>query len=182
MSPWSSHASWAIGAVLAVPALMLMLRCRRRGRDVSALCVTACFGLLLAPISWVPDWVWIAPIVVALFSWLQATWRGCGPRRAAKWERWASAGAVIAVIAVFTNPYTVPISQQRHRTLGSFWFFVLSNPYVLTAIAIALVLGAGWLRSAGSSPIGGTGDGHGHRQAYPTPISVRTDLSQADGR
>ena len=48
--------------------------------------------------------------------------------------------AVIAVIAVFTSTYTVPISQQRHRTLGSFWFFVLSNPYVLTTIAIALVL------------------------------------------
>ena len=27
-----------------------------------------------------------------------------------------------------------------HRTLGSFWFFVLSNHYVLAAIALALVL------------------------------------------
>jgi alpha-1,2-mannosyltransferase len=152
MSPWSSYAAWAIGTVLAVPAAMLMLRCRRRGHDVSALCVTACFGVLLAPVSWLPCWVWIAPAVVVLFSWLQVTWRGCGQRRAAKWERWARAGAVIAVIAVFTSTYTVPISQQRHRTLGSFWFFVLSNPYVLTTIAIALVLGASWQCSPDSSP------------------------------
>ena len=86
--------------------------------------------------------MWIAPVVIALSSWLQATWDGAGPRRAARWEHWAGAGAVIGVIAVFTSTYSVPISQQRHRTLGSFWFFVLSNPYVLTTIAIALVLGA----------------------------------------
>lgn len=141
-APWSPYAAWAIGAALVVPALMLVLSYHRRGQDVSALCVTACFGLLLAPVSWLPCWVWIAPAVVALSSWLQATWPGAGQRRAASWERWAAAAAVIAVIAVFTSTYSVPISQQRHRTLGSFWFFVLSNPYVLTTIAVALVLGA----------------------------------------
>jgi alpha-1,2-mannosyltransferase len=148
-APWSAHAAWAIGAVLAVPALMLMLRYHRRGHDVAALCVTAYLGLLLAPVSWLPDWVWIAPVVVALLSWLQAAWGGAGQRRAAGWERWAGVGAVIGVIAVFASTYSVPLSQQRHRTLGSFWFFVLSNPYVLTTIAIALVLGLCALRRAG---------------------------------
>jgi len=138
-APWSAHAAWSIGAVLAVPALRLVLRYHRRGQDVSALCVTACFGLLLAPVSWLPCWVWIAPVVVALSSWLQAIWRDAGQRRAARWERWAAVGAGIGVIAVFTSTYSVPISQQ-HRTFGPFWFFVLSNPYVLTMIAIALVL------------------------------------------
>jgi len=33
---------------------------------------------------------------------------------------------------------------------------VLSNSYVLTTIAIALVLGACWLRSGGRSPAGGS--------------------------
>jgi alpha-1,2-mannosyltransferase len=139
-APWSAHAAWSIGAVLAVPALRLVLRYHRRGQDVSALCVTACFGLLLAPVSWLPCWVWIAPVVVALSSWLQAIWRDAGQRRAARWERWAAVGAGIGVIAVFTSTYSVPISQQRHRTFDPFWFFVLSNPYVLTTIAIALVL------------------------------------------
>ena len=136
---WSAHAAWLAGAALAVPALavpalLLVLRCHRRGQDVAALCVTACFGLLLAPVSWMPCWVWIAPALITLFSWLQAMWRDAGR------ERWTGADAVIAVIAVFASTYSVPISEQRHRTLSPFWFFVLSNPYVLTAIAMALAL------------------------------------------
>jgi len=80
-APWSADAAWVIGALLVVPALMLMLRYHRRGQDLSALCVTACLGLLLAPVSWLPCWVWVVPVVVALLSWLQmsclqATWRG----------------------------------------------------------------------------------------------------------
>jgi len=160
-APWSAHAAWVIGAVLAIPALMLVLRYHRRGHDVSALCVTACFGLLLAPVSWLPCWVWIAPVLVALSSWLQVTWRGAGQRRAARWERWAGAGAMIGVIAVFTSTYSVPISQQRHRTLDAFWFFVLSNPYALTTIAIALVLGAAALRRTSSLTT------HGHQVSSP---------------
>lgn len=114
---WSAHAAWLAGAALAVPALLLVLRCHRRGQDVAALCVTACFGLLLAPVSWMPCWVWIAPALITLFSWLRAMWRDTG------WERWTGAGAVIAVIAVFASTYSVPISEQRHRTLSPFWVF-----------------------------------------------------------
>ena len=136
MAPWSAHAAWLAGAVLAVPPLLLVLRYHRRGQEVAALCVTACFGLLLAPVSWMPCWVWIAPALIALSSWLQATWRDAG------WERWAGAIAVIAIIAVFASTYSVPISEQRHRTLNSFLFFMHSSPYVLTAIAIAIALGA----------------------------------------
>ena len=138
-SAWSGHAAWAIGAVLAVPALLLMLRCHRRGQDVAALCVTACFGLLLAPVSWLPTWVWAVPVMIALLSWLQLTWRRTGR------------GAVIAVTpvfivtAVFTSTYSVPVSQQRHRTIGPVWFFLLSNSYVLTTAGMALVLGSCWL-------------------------------------
>jgi alpha-1,2-mannosyltransferase len=129
--------------VLAVPALLLVLRCHRRGQDVAALCVTAYFGLLLAPVSWMPCWVWIAPALITLFSWLQVMWRDAG------WERWAGVGAVIAVIAVFVSTYSVPISEQRHRTLSPFWLFVLSNPYVLTTIAIALAL---WTSNSRMTP------------------------------
>jgi alpha-1,2-mannosyltransferase len=146
VAPWSAHAAWLAGAVLAVPALLLVLRCHRRGQDVAALSVTACFGLLLAPVSWMPCWVWMAPALITLFSWLQARWRDAG------WERWAGAGAVIAVIAVFASTYSVPISEQRHRTLSPFWFFVLSNPYVLTAIAMALALLASNSRTTPTCP------------------------------
>jgi len=123
-----------------------VFRCHRRGQDVAALCVTACFGLLLAPVAWMPCWVWIAPALITLFSWLQAMWRDAGP------ERWAGAGALIAVIAEFASTYSVPISEQRHRTLSPFWFFVLSNPYVLTAIAMALALPASNSRMTPTCP------------------------------
>jgi alpha-1,2-mannosyltransferase len=135
MAPWSVHAAWLAGAVLVVPALLLVLRYHRRGQEVAALCVTACFGLLLAPVSWMPCWVWIVPALVALSSWLQATWRDAGR------GRWGGVGAMLAIFAVFASPYSVPVSEQRHRTLNSFSFFMLSNPYVLTTIAIALALG-----------------------------------------
>jgi hypothetical protein len=73
-------------------------------------------------------------------------WRDAG------WERWAGVGAVIAVIAVFASTYSVPISEQRHRTLSPFWFFMLSNPYVLTAIAMALALLASNSRTTPTCP------------------------------
>jgi alpha-1,2-mannosyltransferase len=149
VAAWSPDAAWAIGAVLAVPALMLMLRYYRRGHDVPALCVTACYGLLLAPVSWRPTWVWVAPVLVALLSRLQLTKGDAKQHEGSRWQRCAG---VSAVIAVFTSTYSVPISQQRHRTLAPSWFFVLSNPYVLATIVIALVMGTSWLRQAGPRP------------------------------
>jgi len=150
MSAWSPYAAWALGAMLAVPALMLMLRYHRRRQDLSALCVTACLGLLVSPVTWVAGWVWIAPIVVAQLSWLQASWHGSGQRgsgqrgsgehRAAGRERWVRLATVIGVIGVFAIDFSV--GPQRQRMLGSFWSFVLSNPYVLITIAITLFLSA----------------------------------------
>ena len=131
MSPWSAYVAWAAGAALAVPALLLMRRYQRRGQHLSALCVTACYGLLLAPVSWRPTWVWMVPVVVVLMSWSQH-YDG--------WRRWAGTGAVIAV---FTSTYSVSASQQRHPTMGGFWFVVLGDSYVLTTVAIALVLTCG---------------------------------------
>jgi alpha-1,2-mannosyltransferase len=153
VSAWSPYAAWAIGAALAIPALMLMLHYHRRGQHLSALCVTGWYGLVLTPISWRPTWVWVAPFIVALLSWLQLTWRRTAWRRRGRWQRWAGAGALIALIAVFTSTPVSRNAQQRPRTLGPFWFFILGNTYVLTAIAIALVLGICWWRSgAGGRP------------------------------
>ncbi len=173
MSPWSSHAAWAIGALLALPALMLLLRYHRRGREVEALCVTACFGLLVAPVSWLPCWVWIVPIVIALLSWLQAAWWSRGPRQATTLERWAGAAAIFVVIAVFASTYWVPTSQQRHRTLGSFWFLVLANPYVLSMVALGVILCVLWRSSIARSPLSRVR----HRTYQSTPTPFRPDMS-----
>jgi hypothetical protein len=103
---------------------MLMLRYHQRGQELSALCVTGCVGLLLAPVSWVPCWVWIAPIVVALFSWLQATWRDCGLRRVTTRERRTCAGAVIAV-ALGDHERLILTHPRRARMLP---FAIVPNP------------------------------------------------------
>jgi alpha-1,2-mannosyltransferase len=152
MSAGSAHAALVTGVLLAVPALVLVLGCRRRGLDVAAVCVTGCYGLLLAPVSWLPTWVWCAPAVVELLSWLQRTWRGGGRRGAGGWRRWGGLIAAIAVIGVFTSTYSVPVSEQRTRTLSPFWFVVLSDPYLLTAAVTALMLGICWLRRAAPPP------------------------------
>lgn len=148
-SPWSADAAWAIGAALAVPALLLVLRYHRRGQELSAVCVTACLGLLLAPVSWMPDWVWIAPVLIVLLSWLQDARRDRGRPGAGGWGRWAGAGALIGVAAPFAVKASV--SPQLQRTLGPFWFFVCGNPYVLAIMAIALVLGARQARAASAA-------------------------------
>jgi hypothetical protein len=56
------------------------------------------------------------------------------------------------VIAVFAVPGLIWISPERQRTLGPFWWFVLSDTYVLTALAIALVLAAGCRRRVSTPP------------------------------
>jgi hypothetical protein len=73
---------------------------------------------------------------------------------------------VTGVIAVFTSTYSVPVSQH-HRTFGPFWFFVLSNPYVLTTTASALVLGAAALHRTISS--GSVTGSRWFRSAFPFP-------------
>jgi alpha-1,2-mannosyltransferase len=146
VSAWSVYAAWAIGAALAVPTLVLMLHYHRRGQSLSALCVTAWYGLLLTPISWRPTWVWVAPAMVALLSWLQLAWRRSAWRRRGRWQRWAGASALIAIVAVFTSTPVSRTAEQRPRALSPLEFFVLGNPYVLTTLAITLVLGICWLR------------------------------------
>jgi alpha-1,2-mannosyltransferase len=154
VSASSVYAAWAIGAALAVPALLLMLHYHRRGQNLAALCVTGWYALVLTPISWRPTWVWIVPLLVALLSWLQLTWRRTAWPGRGRWQRWAGAAAVIALIAVFTTTPVSRTAQQRPRALSPFWFFILGNPYVLTAIAIAIVLAICWLRRTRISPIG----------------------------
>ncbi|MGH3205189.1 MAG: glycosyltransferase family 87 protein [Streptosporangiaceae bacterium] len=173
-SPWGGLLTGVAATVILVPLIFIPHLFLTGKRAAAARALAAFAG------------VWVAPAVVALLSWLQLTGGGAGRRGGGKWPRWAG---VSAVIAVFTSTYSVPISQQHHRTLGPFWFFVLSNLYVLTAIAIALVLGICWLRRAGSVPvddldesIGGAEDEPGHRQSLILAISTRAPQAGDTGR
>jgi len=65
---WSGAIALAVGAVLAVPAVWLVVRWHRRGEVLGALLVTAFLGLLVSPVSWSHHWVWAVPLAVLLAS------------------------------------------------------------------------------------------------------------------
>lgn len=137
----TSHAWWAlpvalaVTAALAVPAGLLVLELHRRGRDLPALLVTAFYGLLVSPISWREHWVWVVPFLVLLV--LRPAHADPGRVRAL-W-RWRLAAAV-AVAAVFAYGSPAVPQPDRIGTYGLFWWFVLGNAYVLTALGAGLVL------------------------------------------
>ncbi|MFE0028506.1 glycosyltransferase 87 family protein [Amycolatopsis sp. NPDC059021] len=66
LAPWSLFVAVAIAAVLAVPAVWLVVRFHRRGEEAAALLVTAFYGLLFSPVSWSHHWVWAVPLIMLL--------------------------------------------------------------------------------------------------------------------
>ena len=72
LAPWSLAVAVGVAAVLAGPAVWLVVRLHRRGEDVAALLVTAFYGLLLSPVSWSHHWVWCVPLLTLLV--VKARW------------------------------------------------------------------------------------------------------------
>jgi alpha-1,2-mannosyltransferase len=68
LAPWALAAAVGIGAVLAIPAVVLVRRFHHAGQPLAALLVTAFFGLLLSPVSWSHHYVWVVPLLVLLLA------------------------------------------------------------------------------------------------------------------
>ncbi|AIJ20995.1 transmembrane protein [Amycolatopsis methanolica 239] len=136
LAPWASKAALGVAALLAIPAVWLMLRFHRRGQALAALLVTAFFGLLASPISWSHHWVWAVPLIVLLVSRLpQAT-------LANAWKRWVATGAVVAV---FISCVLLALPNGRNIELHwKFWQTVLGNAYILTPLVLTVVLLTRW--------------------------------------
>jgi alpha-1,2-mannosyltransferase len=137
LAPWASKAAIGLSALLAIPAIWLLLRFHRRGQALSALLVSAFFGLLASPISWSHHWVWAVPLIVLLISRLpQST-----PETA--WRRWLGTGAVIAV---FISCVLLVLPNGRNIELHwKFWQGVLGNAYILMPLVLAAVLVTRWM-------------------------------------
>lgn len=144
LAPWSLKAAIAIGALLAIPAGMLVRRLHLRSRPVPALLVTAFFGLLVSPVSWSHHWVWAVPLIVFLLSRL-AEPVPAGVSRAAR------VAAPIAVVAVFVSCVLLMIRNRNLIELDWDVFeFVMGSAYLLVPlVAGALVLVRVLRRSAG---------------------------------
>ncbi|MEV6441643.1 glycosyltransferase 87 family protein [Amycolatopsis sp. NPDC051716] len=128
LAPWSLAVAVGVAAVLAVPAVWLVVRLHRRGEEAAALLVTAFYGLLLSPVSWSHHWVWCVPLLTLLL--VKARW-------------WAA--AAVAVLFVSQIVMLVPNGGDREFGWGLGWS-VLGNGYVLAAIAGILGLAARELR------------------------------------
>ena len=132
LAPWASKAALGLSALLAIPAVWLLLRFHRRGQALAALLVSAFFTLLASPISWSHHWVWAVPLSVLLISRLPQT------TFASAWRRWVGTAAVIAV---FISCVLLVLPNGRNIELHwKFWQGVLGNAYILMPIVLAGVL------------------------------------------
>ncbi len=128
LAPWSLAVAVGVAAVLAVPAVWLVVRLHRRGEDAAALLVTAFYGLLLSPVSWSHHWVWCVPLLTLLV--VKARW-------------WAA--AAVAVLFASQIVMLVPNGGDREFGWGLGWS-LLGNVYVLAAAAGILGLAVRELR------------------------------------
>lgn len=134
LAPWSLAVAVGVAAVLAVPAVWLVVRLHRRGEDAAALLVTAFYGLLLSPVSWSHHWVWCVPLLTLLV--VKARW-------------WAA--AAVALLFASQIVMLVPNGGDTEFGWGLGWS-VLGNVYVLAAAAGILGLAARELRLVRRSP------------------------------
>ncbi|GAB3503093.1 glycosyltransferase 87 family protein [Amycolatopsis cihanbeyliensis] len=124
LAPWSLGAAVGIAALLAVPAIWLVVRLHRRGETAAALLVTAFYALLASPVSWSHHWVWAVPLIVLLLT------------RGRTW--WA-----LAVTAFFASAVIMFVPNGGRAEFG--WgpvAFVLGNAYVLAVVLGILGLAA----------------------------------------
>jgi alpha-1,2-mannosyltransferase len=131
LAPWSLAVAMAIGAVLAIPAMIVVRRLHLRGHEVAALLATAFFGLLVSPVSWSHHWVWVVPLIVFLLSRLPDPLPGGGARLRAL-------AGVGAVALVFTS--CVLLIMRNGRGLELVWTpveFVIGSAYLLVPVVAA---------------------------------------------
>ncbi|MET8851426.1 glycosyltransferase 87 family protein [Amycolatopsis sp. NPDC004625] len=134
LASWSLVAAVGVAAVLAVPAVWLVVRLHRRGEEAGALLVTAFYGLLLSPVSWSHHWVWCVPLITLLV--VKARW-------------WAAA----AVTLLFASQIVMLVPNGGDREFGwGLGWSVLGNLYVLAAAAGILGLAAREFRLVRRSP------------------------------
>jgi alpha-1,2-mannosyltransferase len=135
LAPWSLPVALAVAALLAVPAVWLVIRLHARGEALGALLVTAFYGLLLSPVSWTHHWVWAVPLIVLLVT---------------KGRRLAAFG----VVALFASCVVmlVPNGGDAEFNWG-LGLSILGNAYVLFAAVGIVGLAARELRLARKVPI-----------------------------
>jgi len=133
LAPWALGAAVAVGALLAVPAVFLVRRYHRAGQPLTALLVTAFFGVLLSPVSWSHHYVWVVPLIVLLLSRLP-------DRLPDGWARVRALSGVGIVVLVFASCVLLIMrTSDPNRPAGEKPELEWTPPEVLLGSAYLLV-------------------------------------------
>jgi alpha-1,2-mannosyltransferase len=131
MAWWSQPVAYAVGAVLAIGAFVLIRRFDAGDRPIHALLVTAFLALLISPVSWLHHWVWIVPLAALLLA------------EAFSGNRFAQVLLPLTVVFFTQVPMHSMTPGENGEAALNPWTFFLSNEYVffpiLPGIAVFLL-------------------------------------------
>jgi alpha-1,2-mannosyltransferase len=135
VDPNSTKIALAIGAVLAIPAMLLVRRFYRHGRMLTALLVSAFFGLLLSPVSWTHHYVWVIPLMIMLIA------RMPDPLPAGFWRVARAAVAPILVFAVFVSCILLAMRNGFGKELHWVWWeFIPGSAYMIVPVGAGIAI------------------------------------------
>jgi alpha-1,2-mannosyltransferase len=152
LDPSSTKIALAIGAVLAIPAMLLVRRFHRRGRAVTALLVSAFFGLLFSPVTWTHHYVWVVPLLIMLIA------RMPDPLPQGFWRVARAAVAPLLVFAVFVSCILLWMRNGFGKELlWHWWEFIPGSAYMIVTVGAGIAIAIRVFRRrlrARSGPVG----------------------------
>lgn len=135
LDPSSTKIAIAIGAVLAIPAMLLVRRFHRHGRAVTALLVSAFFGLLFSPITWTHHYVWVVPLLIMLIA------RMPDPLPEGFWRIARAAVAPLAVFVVFVSCILLAMRGGHGKELlWHWWEFIPGSAYMIVPVGAGIAI------------------------------------------
>jgi alpha-1,2-mannosyltransferase len=127
----------AVSIVVVLAACLGMRHAFRAAEDAWALSLNAFAGLLISPVSWSQQWVWVVPALLALAG------LGLRTRRSLPWIAFASGLVVFAAGAQWWLP-----STQLRELRWAVWEQIVGSSYVIFAALVVLVFAAVRLATA----------------------------------
>ncbi|MCE7006028.1 glycosyltransferase 87 family protein [Kibdelosporangium philippinense] len=141
LDPSSTKIAIMIGAVLAIPAMLLVRRFHRHGRAVTALLVSAFFGLLFSPITWTHHYVWVVPLLLMLIA------RMPDPLPHGFWRVTRAAVAPLTVFAVFVSCVLLWMRGGHGKELlWHWWEFIPGSAYMIVPVGAGIAIAIRVLR------------------------------------
>jgi alpha-1,2-mannosyltransferase len=139
--PSSTKIALMIGAVVAIPAMLLVRRFYRHDKAVAALMVSAFFGLLFSPVSWTHHYVWVVPLLIMLIA------RMPDPLPQGFWRVARTAVAPISVFAVFVSCVLLIMRNGWGKELlWRWWEFIPGSAYMIVPVGAGIAIGIRVLR------------------------------------